>query len=222
MTVAGQRSEEVTWVNVPPQDADRTMPGSNETSGEAAKPAAAEQTLDPAHLLKLQKKQEKIRKKKELKLQRKLELLKVQAAEGEASGGPEAAPRRGRRNRIHPRNWGYTTHLDKVFGLKCFQELVCLQVFPDAKDISESYGALLAALRGLGAGRSSTQREVEQRRGVLAISIGDGTTARTATLVSFLTKWHSVSVDPILRDDWVIGCLFCMPLRSEPLSRFCT
>ena len=52
--------------------------------------------------------------------------------------------KRGRRNRIRPQNWGYTTYLDRVFGMRCFEDLVRLRVFPDAKDISESYGALQA------------------------------------------------------------------------------
>jgi hypothetical protein len=39
----------------------------------------------------------------------------------------------GRRNRVHPRNWGYTTYLDRVFGMNCFGELLRLQIFPDAK-----------------------------------------------------------------------------------------
>lgn len=67
----------------------------------------------------------------------------------EETGGPSGAAdaTRGRRNRIRPRNWGYTLYLDKVFSLRCFEDLVRLRVFPDAKDISESYGAIQAALR---------------------------------------------------------------------------
>ena len=37
----------------------------------------------------------------------------------------------GRRNRIHPRNWGYTTYLDRVYGMRCFNDLVRMRVFPD-------------------------------------------------------------------------------------------
>lgn len=66
----------------------------------------------------------------------------------DGAGSTERSGRSGgRRNRIHPRNWGYTTYLDRVFGMRCFNELVRLRVFPDAKDISESYGALQAAAR---------------------------------------------------------------------------
>lgn len=123
------------------------------------------------------------------------------AAEAFEKPSTLAVPRRGRRNRIHPRNWGFTTHLDKVFGLRCFEDLVRLAVFPDAKDISESYGALLGACRSLG-GTTDSIREVQQRRGVLVLSIGDGATPRTAALVSYLTRWHAVAIDPALRPGW--------------------
>ena len=69
------------------------------------------------------------------------------SAEGAAGSTGRSGRSGGRRNRIHPRNWGYTTYLDRVFGMRCFNELVRLRVFPDAKDISESYGALQAAAR---------------------------------------------------------------------------
>jgi hypothetical protein len=114
-----------------------------------------------------------------------------------------AGEKRGRRNRIHPRNWGYTTYIDRVFGMRCFEDLVRMRVFPDAKDISESYGALQAAIRrGLGGGTTCSSREAERRRGVLCIAIGDGATARSACLAAYLTSWNAVSVDPALREEW--------------------
>jgi hypothetical protein len=48
--------------------------------------------------------------------------------------------REGLTSKIRPRNWGYTTHLDRVFAMRCFKDLAALNVFPDAKDISESMG----------------------------------------------------------------------------------
>jgi hypothetical protein len=52
------------------------------------------------------------------------------AADGAGSTG-RSGRSGGRRNRIHPRNWGYTTYLDRVFGMRCFNDLVRLRVFPD-------------------------------------------------------------------------------------------
>ena len=39
-------------------------------------------------------------------------------------------------------NWGYTTYLDRLFSMRCFEDLVRLRLFPGAKDMSESMGAL--------------------------------------------------------------------------------
>ena len=151
-----------------------------------------------------------------------------------AGGGPAAVPALlgggGRRNKIHPHNWGYTTYLDRVFGLSCFSELVRLQIFPDAKDISESYGALAAATRHGHLAPLGT-RKAERADGVLCLAVGDGATPRTACLAAFLTQvrptppraltltricsplcpvtncktrqWRAISIDPALRPAWV-------------------
>jgi len=81
--------------------------------------------------------------------------------------------------------------------MACFFDIVRLQVFPDAKDISESYGALSAACRHCGIGK-----DAEKASGVLCLAVGDGSTPRTAGLAAFLTKWTCVSIDPVLRPEW--------------------
>ena len=120
------------------------------------------------------------------------------AAATEAPNSSDAS----QRDKIHPRNWGYTTHLDRVFGLACFGELTRLQIFPDAKDISESYGALVAATRHGHLARLGS-RKAERAGGVLCLAVGDGATPRTAALVSFLTQWRAISIDPALRSGWL-------------------
>ena len=45
-------------------------------------------------------------------------------------------------SKVRPNNWGYTTYIDRVFAMDCFPDMVQKRVFPDAKDISESMGAL--------------------------------------------------------------------------------
>ena len=101
---------------------------------------------------------------------------------------------------------GAGRYLDRVFGMRCFEDIVRLQVFPDAKDITESYGALQAAARLGGivgpAGTQLDSRQAERRRGVLCINIGDGSTPRTAVLAAYLTSWTAVSIDPAMRECW--------------------
>jgi hypothetical protein len=82
--------------------------------------------------------------------------------------------------------------------MRCFEDLVKLRVFPDAKDISESYCALQAGIRQGMLQRAGTADAAEskkaarhsqvagRKRGVLCISIGDGTTPR-----EFLPKRQS-------------------------------
>ena len=36
----------------------------------------------------------------------------------------------------------------------------------------------------------------------MCLNIGDGTTPRTAGLMAYLTQWHSVSIDPMLKEEW--------------------
>jgi len=131
--------------------------------------------------------------------------------------------------RLRPRNWGYSQHVDALWGMTCFAEIVRLRIFPDAKDVSESMGALRAATLhcdipmlakaaplGAGAGVSGAVgsepflqhgfRSRWRAGGVWCVSIGDGCTPRTAALVSFLTSWdHVISVDPCLHHEFV-GC----------------
>ncbi|CAE8601556.1 unnamed protein product [Polarella glacialis] len=110
---------------------------------------------------------------------------------------PWVSHSRGQRNRLHPQNWGYTTYLDRVFKMTCFFDLVRLKVFPDAKDISESYGAIAAGARHCRLGPNA-----EKASGVLCLAVGDGSTPRTAGLAAFVTRWTCVSIDPCLREEW--------------------
>lgn len=96
-----------------------------------------------------------------------------------------------------PNNHGYCDYIDQVFGLECFSDLVSLQAFTSAKDISESMAALQAAKQHSQASPAGGQ--------TLCLCIGDGSTPRTAVLAAFRQRnWESfISIDPMLRDDWV-------------------
>ena len=92
--------------------------------------------------------EEKKRKKDTKKKGKKSGMHHLTEAERQVSAAQqESGQPRSSADRIRPRNWGYTTYLDRVFGMRCFEDIVRLRVFPDAKDISESYGVLQAAIR---------------------------------------------------------------------------
>ena len=92
-----------------------------------------------------------------------------------------------------PNNFGYCNYVDKLFGLDCFKEIVACGAFTTAKDVSESMAALQAA---------SHHGNIQDAKNVLCLSIGDGSTPRSAVLVAFLKGWRSISIDPALKPEW--------------------
>ena len=123
----------------------------------------------------------------------------------------------GRRSgKLRTRNWGFSQHIDAVWNMKCFKKLIELDVFPDAKDISESMGALRACTlyshldtNEIKKTTTSSKKKKNLHRSrwkqpnVWCICIGDGSTPRTATLISFLTDWNIISIDPGLKPEFV-------------------
>lgn len=65
-----------------------------------------------------------------------------------------------------------------------------LKVFPDAKELTESFAANNAIRNHL-----ASEYDPRDER-VTVIAVGDGNTPRTAALCAFLTKWQCVAVDP--------------------------
>lgn len=126
---------------------------------------------------------------------------------------------------IKPQNHGYCDYMDQLLRHDCFATLVQLRLFPSAKDCTESMGALygvFGALSDYGNGPAgsaasegpgnpadpaappgSPDIRATTQCGVLVLAIGDGTTPRTAALACYLTKWHAVSIDPLLEARWV-------------------
>jgi hypothetical protein len=125
-----------------------------------------------------------------------------------------------------PNNWGYCNYLDKLFSMNCYNDIVYLNVFNNAKDISESMAAIYAIFHhssyininvGEEEGKDEEQdskkgdkekngikNKVNDKDKVLCLCIGDGCTPRTAVLLSFLTKglWDCISIDPALSNEW--------------------
>lgn len=92
-----------------------------------------------------------------------------------------------------PNNFGYCTYIDKLFGLDCFETIVACGAFTTAKDVSESMAALQAA---------TYHGKIGDAKNVFCLSIGDGSTPRSAVLVAFLKSWRSISIDPALKKEW--------------------
>lgn len=83
-------------------------------------------------------------------------------------------------------------HIGYLWRLKCFPDIVTRNLFPNSKEVTESVGAVRAALALL------HQRNAVATGGV-CFAVADGITPRTGALFAFLTTNFKVhSVDPLM------------------------
>jgi len=74
-------------------------------------------------------------------------------------------------------------YVNEMLRLSCAPELLRLKLFPDAKELTESFSAYNAI-------RTHLADEFKPADGrVTLIAVGDGHTPRTAALCAFLTQW---------------------------------
>ena len=84
------------------------------------------------------------------------------------------------------------SYMNEFIRLKCASDMLRFGLFPNAKEISESFGAYNAVrqhLRHLDRGDPR----------VTMIAVGDGRTPRTAATFALRSAWQCHSVDPVLR-----------------------
>ena len=112
----------------------------------------------------------------------------------------------------HPLNWGYVDHLDFFFSKKCASSIMHTQLFPNAKEISESVGLWRAATKHF---------ELDtQSFGITCLCVGDGCSPRLGVLCAFFTKWHVLSIDPELHTKYIpqikdVDRFFCFQQKIE-------
>jgi hypothetical protein len=83
-------------------------------------------------------------------------------------------------------------YLDRFVRSAVGSRLAALRVFPDAKEVTESFAARAAVLRFRKAFRPDDPD-------VVLIAVGDGSTPRTAATFAWQSAWRCHSVDPRLR-----------------------
>lgn len=101
-------------------------------------------------------------------------------------------------------------YLNEFFYLKCGPDLFELRLFPNPKEVTESFGAYNAY-------RKHLNKKFDPKDETIGlISVGDGNTPRTAAIFAFLTKWKCLSIDPQLKEkEWKISRLSTAKLRIE-------
>ena len=112
-------------------------------------------------------------------------------------------------------------YLDQLTRLHCGPDLLRLKVFPNAKEVTESFAAFQAVLdfltpEGWKMGDAS----------IAAIAVGDGSTPCTGATFAFRTAWQCYSVDPRLGQSWLakgradraVERLTCLRSRIEEIA----
>lgn len=104
-------------------------------------------------------------------------------------------------------------HINDLVACKCFPDLLTRDLFPNAKELTESMSVYHYARYHL--------RELYPLKdlGVTLVSVGDGCTPRTAALFAFRSAWQCISIDPRLRDkDWDTQRLLASRCRVEEVN----
>lgn len=102
---------------------------------------------------------------------------------------------------------------------KSARDMLGLYIFPNAKEITESYAAFNAA-------RTRLKFLLLGDENVNLVAVGDGKTPRTAALFAFRTKWNCISIDPELDHDKIrfwesqVQRLTCIPKRVEEVDLY--
>lgn len=85
----------------------------------------------------------------------------------------------------------HTNYIDWFMKSKMAPDLLINKMFPDCKEITESWAMMMAARR------ICNENGIKlSDPNVSCIVVGDGTRARTGAVMAFSTNWNVVSVDP--------------------------
>jgi hypothetical protein len=83
-------------------------------------------------------------------------------------------------------------YLNEFMECKCAPDMLEMRLFPNCKEITESFAAYDAV-------RSKLLRHYQfGDPKVIMISVGDGSTPRTAATFAYRSRWQCHSVDPLL------------------------
>jgi len=84
-------------------------------------------------------------------------------------------------------------YLDELIKLKCASDLLATGLFPNAKEITESFGAFRAVTKHCYGVKSRGDKDI------VIICVGDGVGPRTSSVFAFRSAWECISVDPNMR-----------------------
>lgn len=106
-------------------------------------------------------------------------------------------------------------YLNEFMALKCAPDLLAWGVYPNVKEVTESFAAFHAVRKALGEDKLKSPA-------IRVICVGDGRSPRTAACFAVRSAWVAYSVDPNLVNPvgWntKIKRLTCLRLKVEDLD----
>lgn len=84
-------------------------------------------------------------------------------------------------------------YLDEFVYLQCSRDMLEMELFPNAKEITESFAAYEAARKYF------WPRVQFDDSTIKLVVVGDGSSPRTAATFAYRTRWNCYSIDPVLK-----------------------
>jgi hypothetical protein len=107
---------------------------------------------------------------------------------------------------------GASRYANELLRLTCAPDILAWRLFPDFKELTESFGMFRCVTDVLGMGLLAASN-------VALVAVGDGTTPRTGATFALRSSWQCFSVDPALKDkaghEARIRRLVVVPARIE-------
>lgn len=101
-------------------------------------------------------------------------------------------------------------YIDRFFSLKCAADLLICKVFPDAKEVTESFAAYEAVIKYLPIDLSD--------KSVNLVCVGDGSSPRTAATFAFRSAWKCFSIDQNLKNKNSFNSIKRLQLSSSKIE----
>lgn len=102
-------------------------------------------------------------------------------------------------------------YMDELISLTCSPDLLAAGLFPNSKEVTESFAAYNAVRNMQGVGGVDLGDP-----SILLVDVCCGSTPRTASTFAFRSKWNCVAIDPKLRQKpWPVRRLQCHSAKLE-------
>lgn len=103
-------------------------------------------------------------------------------------------------------------YLDEAIELRCFVDLLKLELFPNAKEVTESFGICQGIFSEICNDRHNPN--------ITVVIPGDGSKPRTAATIVHRTLWSAISIDPALKNKQFpsVKRLTCINKKIEEIN----